>query len=511
MKRERNKLMLLIAGSVTFLAIVINILGRYFHLFDFSHGGMEILTSYEIEEQFGGLLNILLAIPIILFLFGVVLYKKNRNHIFLPYLLTLVLTFASIAIISGGSGRVEFHFSIFMVVAALGFYQEIKQLIMMTSIFAVQHIVGLLLVPEIVFGVKEYMFSMFLLHALFLVLTSSAVSWQVHSGRKIEQYYQKEQEEQRMNIVEDIVGRLAVTSNQILQVSETLSHNAKVSSDSSAELAASIEEVASITESQLVSIEENVEAINFVHQGIQTINQTAQSVSVNSNATAEESQKGSNQTEVLLSQMEEIDKEVDESYHAIKELHQRSQAIEGIIEVITGIADQTNLLALNAAIESARAGEYGKGFAVVASEVRSLAEQSLESSEHIAEIIKQMIIDTNYSVASINNVKTSTVEGLELAKKSNNVFQHISKSSNEVAAQIQGISSLVEEITTSSEQMNRAMEAIEQSVNQSSSGAKEITSITEKQNNEVQNTLDVSKKLNDLTVELNQVIHALKA
>src|SRR5690606_21331024 len=104
------------------------------------------------------------------------------------------------------------------------------------------------------------------------------------------------------------------------------------------------------------------------------------------------------------------------------ELHQRSQAIEGIIEVITGIADQTNLLALNAAIESARAGEYGKGFAVVASEVRSLAEQSLESSEHIAEIIKQMIIDTNHSVASIMNVKSPTVQSFEHAKKSNNCF-----------------------------------------------------------------------------------------
>lgn len=63
--------------------------------------------------------------------------------------------------------------------------------------------------------------------------------------------------------------------------------------------------------------------------------------------------------------MEEINKDVDGSYQAIKLLYQRSQDIKGIMEVITNIADQTNLLALNAAIESARAGESGKGFAVV--------------------------------------------------------------------------------------------------------------------------------------------------
>ena len=43
-------------------------------------------------------------------------------------------------------------------------------------------------------------------------------------------------------------------------------------------------------------------------------------------------------------------------------LAERSQEINGIVDLISGIASQTNLLALNAAIEAARAGEAGRGF-----------------------------------------------------------------------------------------------------------------------------------------------------
>lgn len=469
MNRERQKLMLVIAGGVTSLAIIINLLGRYFHLFDFSHGGMHSLSSSEIEEQYGMLLNVLLGVPIVLFVIGIILYKKVSNHRLLPYIFTLVLTFSSIAIISGGSGRVEFHFSIFMVVAALGFYQEIKLISLMTGVFVVQHLLGFFFIPEIVFGVEEYMISMFLLHAVFLVLTSGAVSWQVYSGRKIKLFYERMQEDQRREIMDDIVGRLAKTSSEILQVSEKLSFNAKKSSDSSSKLASSIEEVAATNVHQLSIIGDNVQVINFVDKGIRTINQTAQSVSMDSHKMAEEAQKGSAQTEFLLSQMEEINKDVDGSYQAIKLLYQRSQDIKGIMEVITNIADQTNLLALNAAIESARAGESGKGFAVVADEIRKLAEQSIISAEHIEEIIKQMLEETNNSVQSISNVKQSTEEGLEVAKSSITLFQGISTSSHEVAVQIQGISSLVEELSDSSKQMNEAMEAIEQSINESAS------------------------------------------
>ena len=64
--------------------------------------------------------------------------------------------------------------------------------------------------------------------------------------------------------------------------------------------------------------------------------------------------------------------------------------IRTIVNVISSIADQTNLLALNAAIEAARAGDAGLGFAVVADEVKSLALESQQSAEKIANLITDL-------------------------------------------------------------------------------------------------------------------------
>ncbi|MFD1850915.1 methyl-accepting chemotaxis protein [Oceanobacillus bengalensis] len=418
MNREKNKLMLYMAGGVVLLAIIVNVLGRVYHLFNFSHGGGSIVTSFEIEQQYGLILHIILLIPILLFIWSLLLYQKNKNHMYIPYLLTLTLTFASIALISGGNGRVEFHFSIFMVVAALGFYQEIKLIMMMTCIFAIQHILGLLFYPEIVFGVNHYMFSMFIWHAIFLVLTSLAVSWQVFSGKRIEAYYQFNQEKERQDIIDNIVGRLSLTSNQILNVSQTISDNANQSFEFSGQLSASMEDVASNTEKQLDIIQESRNIISYINEGIQSINQTAQTAKHQTNDSAIEAQESSKEIKTLVEEMEEIHKDVNRTYITINELNERSKAIENITEIISGIADQTNLLALNAAIESARAGELGKGFTVVANEVKKLAEQSQVSSKHISEIIKQMLEQSEPSVVAIANVKGSINRGLEIAKNS---------------------------------------------------------------------------------------------
>jgi len=72
----------------------------------------------------------------------------------------------------------------------------------------------------------------------------------------------------------------------------------------------------------------------------------------------------------------------------MEDISQAGKRIAEVIAVIDRIAAQTNILALNAAVESAHAGEQGRGFAIVAAEVRTLAKQSREAAQEIAELIK---------------------------------------------------------------------------------------------------------------------------
>src|SRR6476620_12544661 len=125
MLKEKNKLMLLVSLGIVILSIVFHVLGRVFSLFDHQMHMEGTVTSVQNEEHFGWLLNVLFLIPIVLLVVGTIFYRKKQDHPVIPILVTLILTFGSISMIAGATGRVEFHFSIFMVVAALAYYESL--------------------------------------------------------------------------------------------------------------------------------------------------------------------------------------------------------------------------------------------------------------------------------------------------------------------------------------------------------------------------------------------------
>lgn len=93
----------------------------------------------------------------------------------------------------------------------------------------------------------------------------------------------------------------------------------------------------------------------------------------------------------------------------INELAERAKQIEGITQTVKDLADQSNMLALNAAIEAVRSGEQGKGFGVVAREIRSLADQSIEATRQVREILE----DISGAIASTVSITHAGAERME--------------------------------------------------------------------------------------------------
>ncbi|MBS8266620.1 methyl-accepting chemotaxis protein [Mesobacillus boroniphilus] len=123
---------------------------------------------------------------------------------------------------------------------------------------------------------------------------------------------------------------------------------------------------------------------------IKEIAELANAIDAMSSANVAKSGVGMELIGQTSAQIEHMNHITSEAAVNAEKLAEKTNEIDQIVSIISGISNQTNLLALNAAIEAARAGEQGKGFAVVAGEVRALAEQSLQASKQIQSVIESV-------------------------------------------------------------------------------------------------------------------------
>lgn len=281
------------------------------------------------------------------------------------------------------------------------------------------------------------------------------------------------------------------------------------------------DEVGTITDNTLSQAEKT----RNMNEKIQAISQAIDAIAANIEAldqSAGHMKEYNESSEKILKDLVDISQENGDAIENVRSqtelTNQSALEIRQATEIIAGIASQTNLLALNASIEAARAGEQGKGFAVVAEEIRTLADQSRESSEHISTIVNTLIENAGVSVEITRKVSEAFTMQNEKIRETEDIFQKLNQEIDSVGNSLAGISTevtglnhhkdaMMEGITTLTDAAEQNTESAEATANAMTEFSGIVTGCKEK----TEQITDVTKDLISYIEKINMTAEQKRA
>jgi methyl-accepting chemotaxis protein len=396
-----------------------------------------------------------------------------------------------------------------MVLAIISSFSRIKLVIMSTIIFTIQHLAGYFWFPELICGTTNYRFSLLLIHAIYLILTSLATIQLINNRHQTEETLNKARTES-VNRLQFALNEIENTSIEMNELIGKLQLDATDSSNTSLHISTTLKKSLLIAEEELATLEQGVTENNDLLLEFNEIYKRTDNVSSIANTSFKEIQDGHLALNSFNQQMKVISETILSMQEVTNDLMIYSNKIGDFLSIITDITQKTKLLALNASIEAARAGEQGKGFAVVAGEVGKLVvntQQSAQNIETVITTIQHHIKEVSSKMTiSIEEIKKGNTQMEVTEKIFDNIFETIKIVDHEVKAISQSTSEFIE-------QTNHTNSVLQNLVSANQTSTKDLETISEA--SEQQYTTNASLKtvigsISDISSTLESMVKRLR-
>jgi methyl-accepting chemotaxis protein len=277
----------------------------------------------------------------------------------------------------------------------------------------------------------------------------------------------------------DVIGEIVGSFNRM---AETLRGMLQQINEATGQLNDASQNLSAITRSTSEQVQRQQSETAYVVDAIENMTHTIQEITAHAGDAAaaaseaqENSDSGSRVVQTTIANIEQLADEVERTGQVIDSLDKDSEAIGGVLTVISGIAEQTNLLALNAAIEAARAGESGRGFAVVADEVRTLASRTREATEEIQAMIERLQDGAKNAVTAMQQNRERAQHSVTQAADAGSSLQAITAAVNNINQMNSQIATASEEQLSSARSVRGNIGNISELNEQSVNSAEQVT------------------------------------
>ncbi len=221
-------------------------------------------------------------------------------------------------------------------------------------------------------------------------------------------------------VTEDVTGPLADAINQMAtetsKVLLNVRHVAEEVVSASSQVKEQGDRVSNVAEAEREVVDSTIAELATAAEAMNKISEVAQSCNEIAEQATRTTKEALGTVTGTVEGIGEIRQTIHETEKRVKRLGERAQEISSIVDIINNIAERTHVLALNASMQAAAAGDAGRGFSVVADEVQRLAESSRNATSQISALVKNIQLETNETIATMDKTIGQVVQGSQLAE-----------------------------------------------------------------------------------------------